>query len=339
MPMSTELAVSVEEYLDHLTVERNLAVNTLAAYRRDLLRYAGWLTAVGIRNPRVVGEAELLGYLGALWARSPEAVRQGASAAPAASAPGSPRAPRSVARALAAVRGYHRHLARGSQVPVDPTAALSTPLVGVSLPKALKVEDVERLLAAVAGQEPTVLRDRALLELLYGAGLRASEAVGLDIDELDVEERSVRVLGKGGRERLVPFGSAASNALAAWLARGRPSLAGGGSGPAVFVNARGTRLTRQGCWKILARTARRADVTGVSPHVLRHSFATHLLEGGADIRVVQELLGHASLATTQVYTAVTPLRLREVYHLAHPRAQMTRSAPIALPRIDQEAAR
>jgi integrase/recombinase XerD len=186
------------------------------------------------------------------------------------------------------------------------------------------VEQVEALLGAIAGHDQLALRDRALLETLYAAGLRVSEATALDVDDLDLEDGTVRAFGKGAKERLVPIGRSARRALEAYLVRARPLLAGPRSGPALFLNAQGTRLTRQGCWKILRRHARHAGLeAAVSPHVLRHSFATHLLAGGADIRSVQELLGHASLATTQVYTRVTQDRLREVYLRAHPRARHT----------------
>src|SRR6266536_1877023 len=229
----------------------------------------------------------------------------------------------SVARSLAAVRGFHRFLVRERLAGSDPSHDLGSPKVPSPLPRALSVEQVEALLEAVAGGDPRALRDRALLETLYAAGLRVSEATGLDVDDVDLEDGLVRAFGKGSRERLVPLGRSACRALESYLVRGRPSLASSRSGPALFLNAQGTRLTRQGCWKILRRHARHAGLEAeVSPHVLRHSFATHLLAGGADIRSVQELLGHASLATTQVYTRVTQERLWEVYLRAHPRARV-----------------
>jgi integrase/recombinase XerD len=304
-------AAAVRRYLDYLAVERGLAANTLAAYRRDLERYCGWLAAAGIDDPAAADEDHLVGFLGALRAgATPLGTRYRAS---------------SIARSLAAVRGLHRFLVREHLAAEDPSRALGSPRVPASLPKALSVEQVEALLGAVAGDDPLALRDRGLLETLYAAGLRVSEATALDVDDLDLDDGMVRAFGKGARERLVPIGRSARRALAAWLVRGRPSLARPRSGPALFLNAQGTRLTRQGCWKILRRHARHAGLEAVvSPHVLRHSFATHLLAGGADVRSVQELLGHASLATTQVYTKVTPERLREVYLRAHPRA---RAAP------------
>jgi integrase/recombinase XerD len=224
-----------------------------------------------------------------------------------------------VARIVVAVRGFHRFLAREGLVEEDVAAAIGTPRTARSLPKALSVADVERLLAAPVGETPLARRDRAMLELLYGAGLRISETTALDLDDLDPVERLVRVRGKGDKERVVPYGEVASAALDAWLVGGRAAT--GPRGPAVFVNARGGRLTRQGAWKVVTGHAERVGLAEqVSPHTLRHSFATHLVDGGADVRAVQELLGHASVTTTQVYTLVSRTALREVYERAHPRA-------------------
>jgi integrase/recombinase XerD len=303
-------SAAVRRYLDYLAVERGLASNTLSAYRRDLHRYAGWLAAAGIDDPAQAGETDLVAFLGDLRAGStPVGTRYRAS---------------SVARTLAAVRGFHRFLVRERLAGADPSRDLGTPKVPASLPKALSVEQVEALLGAIAGDDQLALRDRALLETLYAAGLRVSEATALDVDDLDLEDGTVRAFGKGAKERLVPIGRSARRALESYLVRARPLLARPRSGPALFLNAQGSRLTRQGCWKILRRHARHAGLEAeVSPHVLRHSFATHLLAGGADIRSVQELLGHASLATTQVYTRITQDRLREVYLRAHPRARHT----------------
>jgi integrase/recombinase XerD len=320
-PVSAAAASAVRSFLDYLAVERGLAANTLAAYRRDLHRYAGWLAAAGIDDPTRAGEDDLVAFMGALRAGStPVGTRYRAS---------------SVARTLAAVRGFHRFLVREHLAGADPSRDLGSPRVPFTLPKALTVEQVEALLAAVAGDDARAQRDRALLETLYAAGLRVSEATGLDVDDVDLDDGTVRAFGKGARERLVPIGRSARRAVAAYLVRGRPALAaaGGGragAGPALFLNAHGGRLTRQGCWKILRHHAERAGLPAdVSPHVLRHSFATHLLAGGADIRSVQELLGHASLATTQVYTKVTQDRLREVYLMAHPRAGQPGASPQA----------
>ena len=230
----------------------------------------------------------------------------------------------SAGRALVAVRGLHRFAQREGLVEGDPSREVKPPAPARRLPKAITVEEVERLLdAAGAPDTPLALRDRALLETLYGTGARISEAVGLAVDDLDRGSGLVRLDGKGGKQRIVPVGSYAQRAVEAYLVRSRPLLAASGrAGPALFLNARGGRLSRQSAWAVLRSAAVRAGITAdVSPHTLRHSFATHLLDGGADVRVVQELLGHASVTTTQVYTLVTVDRLREVYATAHPRAR------------------
>ncbi len=244
-----------------------------------------------------------------------------------------PLAVSSAARAASAVRGLHRFALREGMAGADPSRDVRPPTPPRRLPRALPVDDVVRLLetagavTATGDQAPLALRDRALLEFLYGTGARISEAVGLAVDDLDTDDGAVVLRGKGGRTRLVPLGGYAVEALRAWLVRGRPTLVAAGRGtPVVFVNARGGVLSRQGAWTILRRTAERAGLPvegpgAVSPHTLRHSYATHLLDGGADVRVVQELLGHASVTTTQVYTLVTVERLREVYATAHPRAR------------------
>jgi integrase/recombinase XerD len=235
---------------------------------------------------------------------------------------GTPYRATSVVRALSSVRAFHRFLLREGEIERDPTAGVVRPKLPRRLPKPLPVEAVLRLLAQPDPSTPAGVRDRAVLETLYGAGVRISELVGLDVDDVDLEEGSVRVFGKGSKERDVPLGRYARDAIAAYLVRVRPQLATRRSRSALFLNLRGGRLTRQGCAGILAKHARTARVgRAVSPHVLRHSFATHLLEGGADVRVVQELLGHASVATTQVYTLVTKEHLREVYFTSHPRAR------------------
>ena len=295
----------LDGYLAHLVVERGLSDNTLAAYRRDLDLYAGYLDEVGITDPAEVAPEDLESYVAWLRGRT--------------SSTGRPYAPSSLARLVVAVRGYHRFLAHDGLAPTDPSAALGTPRATRSLPKALSVAEVERLLAAPTGPGPLALRDRAMLELLYGAGLRISELVGLDVDDLDPVERLVTVRGKGDAHRLVPYGDLAADALDAWLVQGRPATSP--RGPAVFVNARGGRLTRQGAWKLITGHAEQAGLADrVSPHTLRHSFATHLLDGGADVRAVQELLGHASVTTTQIYTLVSRAALQEVYRRAHPRS-------------------
>jgi integrase/recombinase XerD len=218
-----------------------------------------------------------------------------------------------------AVRGFHRFLAEEGETARDPGARLGIPAPSRPLPKALPVDTIAQLLAAPTGQEPLPRRDRALLELLYGAGLRISELTALDLDDLDPVDRLVRVRGKGDRERIVPYGEVAAVALDGWLVQGRPALAP--RVPAVFLNARGGRLSRQGAWQRVKANAERVGlVDRVTPHTLRHSFATHLLDGGADVRAVQELLGHASVTTTQIYTLVSRAALREAYERAHPRA-------------------
>jgi integrase/recombinase XerD len=255
-------------------------------------------------------EADVSGFLAALRTGADDHVPLRASSA---------------ARAVVAVRGLHRFACREGLAASDPAAAVRPPTPPRRLPRALPVDDVIAVIEA-AGFDgtPAATRDRALLELLYGTGARISEAVGLDIDDLDVESGAVLLHGKGGKDRIVPVGSFALEAVSAYLVRGRPALAAAGKGgPAVFLNTRGGRLSRQSAWSILAGAADRAGLrVNVGPHTLRHSFATHLLDGGADVRVVQELLGHASVTTTQVYTLVTVDRLREVYATAHPRARL-----------------
>ena len=302
-------ARAVRAYLDHLVVERGLAANTLLSYRRDLRRYLEHLAAQGLDDLGRVGEADVAGFLAGL--------REGDEQHPPLSAT-------SAGRAVVAVRGLHRFAHREGLTAGDPSREVKPPSPVRRLPKAIAVEEVERLLeAAGAPGTPSALRDRALLELLYGTGARISEAVGLAVDDLERAEGLVRLDGKGGKQRVVPVGSYAQAAVEAYLVRGRPVLAAAGTGsPALFLNQRGGRLSRQSAWAVLGAAATRAGLGGrVSPHTLRHSFATHLLDGGADVRVVQELLGHASVTTTQVYTLVTVDRLREVYATAHPRAR------------------
>lgn len=292
-------------FLDYLLVERGLSQHSLAAYRRDLKLYATFLADRGVDDVMVAGADDLRAFVP--WLRD------------ATNARGRGYAPRSIARTLAAVRGFHRFLVAEGLARADPSRDVASPRLPRSLPKALSAAQVERLLAAPTGDAPVALRDRALLEVLYGAGLRISELSALDVDDIDLVTRTVRCLGKGRKERIVPFGRPAAQALDAWLVRGRPALRP--RGPWVFCNHRGGRLTRQGAHKIVKAYAERADLDAlVSPHTLRHSFATHLLDGGADVRVVQELLGHASVNTTQIYTQVSTSRLRSVYERAHPRA-------------------
>jgi integrase/recombinase XerD len=326
---------AARQYLQYLTVERGLAANTVESYGRDLRRYTAALAGRGKADLGDVTTLDVAEFLAAL--------REGDDEHP-------PLATSSAGRAVVAVRGLHAFALRQGLAGDDPAREVNPPAAGKRLPKAIALDQVERLLDAAgstADPDPRVLRDRALLEFLYGTGARISEATGLDIDDLDIagEDPAVLLNGKGGKQRYVPVGSYAVRALEAYLVRGRPSLitargrTGGGSSagggtrtgggsrnsggrvqPAVFLNARGGRLTRQGAWGVLADAGERCGIDGVSPHTLRHSFATHLLDGGADIRVVQELLGHASVTTTQIYTLVTVDKLREVYASAHPRA-------------------
>lgn len=304
-------------YLAHLRVERGLSANTLAAYERDLDRYLRFLHGRGRTAVDQVEEGDVSAFA--------EALRTGADG-------GRPLAASSASRTVTAVRGWHRFLLAEGLVAEDVAGAVHPPQVGRRLPKALTVEEVARLLdAADIDDSPVSLRDRALLEVLYATGARISEAVGLVVDDLDRDSGCLRLFGKGRKERIVPVGRYAWDALDAYLVRGRPALAERGRGtPAVFLNTLGRPLSRQSAWAVLQAAAHRAGLDGsvdgqpdrhVSPHTLRHSFATHLLAGGADVRVVQEMLGHASVTTTQIYTKVTVDHLREVYATSHPRAR------------------
>ncbi|MCY7395876.1 MAG: site-specific tyrosine recombinase XerD [Nocardioides sp.] len=319
-------------YLDHLLVERGLAPNTLSSYRRDLRRYTDHLHAVGVEALAQITEATVVEFAARLREGDPDHAPLSATSA---------------ARTVVAVRGFHKFAVGDGWSLHDPAAGVKPPAATKRLPKALPLADVEAILEAAGGPGTTLsLRDRALLELLYGTGARISEAVGLDVDDLDLpgpddgpdpgvemehpgdpqdavgRVGTVLLRGKGGKQRIVPVGSYARAALDAYLVRARRDLVGSASGPALFLNARGGRLSRQSAWTVLVRAADRAGVTrDVSPHTMRHSFATHLLDGGADVRVVQELLGHASVTTTQIYTLVTVDNLRQVFATAHPRAR------------------
>ena len=297
----------VEAFLHHLAVERGSATNTLRSYTVDLERYVAHLHAVGVDDLTAVREEHVTGFVVAL--RTPADGRPALAAS-------------SAARALAAVRGLHRFAARDGLVAADVACSVAPPALPRRLPRTLTVDEVDQLLAGCPGDDPAALRDRALLELLYSTGARISEAVGIDLDDLDARARTVLLRGKGGKQRLVPVGRTALAAVEAYQVRGRPALATRGRGtPALLLNARGARLSRQSAFHVLRSAAETAGVTReVSPHTLRHCFATHLLAGGADVRVVQELLGHASVATTQLYTHVTVDTLREVYATSHPRA-------------------
>ena len=304
----TTATQAIQGYLQHLVVERGLAANTIESYRRDLRRYESSLAGRGKARLGDVEPADVAEFLASL--------REGDDDHEAL-------AVSSAARAVIAVRGLHAFAAAQGLAETDPARDITPPTPPRRLPKAITVAEVERLLGSSGpgpddpSGDPRTLRDRALLEFLYGTGARISEATGLDVDELHLDaDPVVRLAGKGGKQRVVPVGSYAVRALHAYLVRARPALAAGSRrvsvSPAVFLNARGGRLTRQGAWGVLHTAAERARLPDVSPHTLRHSFATHMLDGGADIRVVQELLGHASVATTQVYTLITVDRLREV---------------------------
>lgn len=307
--MAATVHDAIDRYLDHLTVERGSAANTVASYTRDLRRYAGFLEGRGITTMSVVTETDVREFLVALRRGDPDRGVRGL-------------ADSSVARTLVAARGFHKFCAAEALTDTDVAHAVSPPRPARRLPKALPVDDVLRILdAAGFGDGPRSLRDRALVELLYSCGARISEVTSLDLDDLDLEHRAVVLRGKGGKERIVPVGGPAIDAVNAYLVRGRPALVKKFT-PALFLNIRGGRLSRQSAWQVLVDAAERAGVDQeVSPHTLRHSFATHLIDGGADVRVVQELLGHSSVTTTQVYTLVTVNTMREVYATAHPRAQ------------------
>ncbi len=311
------LARLLVEHETWLTVERGLAANSLAAYRRDLRRYERYLRRAGLTDAQAVNEGTVAGYV-----RELERARDDDGNARFAAA--------SIARALVAVRSFHRFCVDEGFVDVDPSEEIGAPRVPQGLPKALSEEEVDVLLGAVEGEDPRALRDRAILETLYATGVRISELVGLDRADLDLDDGVVRVFGKGSKERIVPIGRSARQRIRDYLARGRPVLERPTTrrvpGDPLLLNARGGRLSRQSAWTIVTGAGERVGLVGrLSPHVLRHSCATHMIEHGADIRVVQELLGHASLSTTQVYTRVSPERLRAVYDLAHPRARVSAS--------------
>ena len=309
-------AAVVRQYLDHLAVERGVAANTLSSYRRDLTRYVEYLDRAGVASIADVEASAVNGFLAHL--------REG-------DGEHSPLSATSAARAVIAVRGLHRFALRDGLVSVDVAREVRPAAPPRRLPKAITVDEVERLLDAAGYAGTTLaLRDRALLEVLYGTGARISEAVGLDVDDVNLDsgtDTTVRLSGKGGKQRQVPLGSYAAEALAAYLVRARPQLTGAGRGtPRLFLNARGGPLSRQSAWVVLRTAAEKAGLTTtISPHTLRHSFATHMMEGGADVRVVQELLGHASLETTRRYLSATGQGLRHVIQ-AHPNQAALRAA-------------
>lgn len=298
---------AVADYLRHIAIERGLSANTQSAYRRDLEGYLAWLGTHGVDEAAAVTAAHVSEYTASL--KTPE---------------GQPVRASSLARVLSSIRGLHRFLLDEQLVEVDVAREVRPPKLPGRLPKAITIDQVRALLETTDGDELLAIRDKALLELLYATGARVSEAVGLNVDDV-IDTDIVRLLGKGGKQRIVPLGSFAREAVDRYLVRVRPVFSAlGRSTPALFLGQRGARLSRQSAWLVLQRAAERAGLEAhISPHTLRHSFATHLLQGGADVRVVQELLGHSSVATTQLYTLVTVDNLRDVYTQSHPRARWT----------------
>jgi len=301
----------VLDFLAYMELERGLSRNTLGAYRTDLMQFGLYLDEIGA-NLLTARHSELAGFLDQL-------TRGSSGRAPAAAA--------TLQRKTACLRSFYRHLRREEVVAHDPTADLRAPRKSRRLPKVLSRDQVTMLLSAPQGGTPAAQRDRALLELMYACGLRASEATGLLVGDIDLDEGVMRARGKGSKERLIPVGSAAVTALRIYLELARPKMVGIGDEEHLFVNQRGGALTRQGLYKIVQGHARAAGLTGLmSPHTLRHSFATHLLAGGCDLRALQEMLGHADIATTQIYTHLTAERLKDQYFSAHPRATIGSAA-------------
>ncbi len=306
-PRLTDLLL---DFLGYLELERGLSRNTLEAYRSDLQQFGHFLDRAGA-DALTISPAQLAAFVSELATG-----RAGASAAPA-----------TLQRKVACLRSFYRYLRQERLIDHDPAAELRGPRSRARLPQVLSRDEVASLLAQPRGTSPTALRDRALLETMYACGLRASEAIGLELSDLDLPTGILKASGKGSKERIVPIGSRAVASLEVYIQRGRPRLTGLDPEPRVFVNLRGGPLSRQGLYKIVQRHAASAGLAHkMSPHTLRHSFATHLLAGGCDLRSLQEMLGHADIATTQIYTHLSPDRLRDVYFEAHPRAQIERSA-------------
>jgi integrase/recombinase XerD len=297
------------DFLGHLELERGLSRNTLEAYRTDLQQFAEFLERREL-DPLAAKTVDLMDFVS-------ELATGGDGRAPAA--------PATLQRKIACLRSFYRHLRREQLTDHDPAAELRAPRSRARLPKVLSRDEVTRLLQQPRGTSPAALRDRALLETMYACGLRASEAIGLELSELDLEDGILRARGKGSKERIIPIGGKAIEALRAYLENGRPRLVGIRPERRVFVNLRGGGLSRQGLYKIVRRHARTAGLEQrMSPHTLRHTFATHLLSGGCDLRSLQEMLGHADIGTTQIYTHLSTERLRDVYFESHPRAQIAR---------------
>lgn len=307
----TALSTAVDRYLRHVSIERGLSINTVQAYRRDLGAYTETLTRRGIETPEGISADDVAAFAHELRTRA------------------DPLTASSVARMLSSVRGFHRFLLDEGLVTTDAAVDATPPKLPLRLPKAITIEQMASVLAATDGDEIQAMRDKALLELLYATGARVSEAVALNVDDV-IDGDVVRLFGKGSKQRIVPVGSFAQAAIDAYLVRARPAFSARGTAtPALFLGARGQRVSRQNAWLIIRAAAERAQLgIEISPHTFRHSFATHLLQGGADVRVVQELLGHSSVATTQIYTLVTADTLRDMYTTAHPRARRSSEVEI-----------
>nr|WP_255723342.1 site-specific tyrosine recombinase XerD [Sporosarcina sp. ACRSL] len=292
----------MEDYIHFLKVERQLSQNTVASYKRDLSDYLRQLEKAGIKSIDSIDRSAILQYLHRLQ-------DQGKSS-------------RTIARHISSIRSFHQFLLREKVTTQDPTVHLEMPKLEQKLPSVLSVNEIDKLISMPNSSKPQGKRDIALLELLYGTGMRVSELISLNVDDIHISMGFVRVFGKGGKERIIPLGGGAMKACASYIREARPTFVAKTKGTdALFVNMRGSRLTRQGCWKIIKGYAMEAGIQKeLTPHILRHSFATHLIENGADIRAVQEMLGHADISTTQIYTHVSKSRLKDVYVKFHPRA-------------------
>lgn len=294
-----EAQFALEDYVHFLTVERQLAENTVKSYRRDLTAYLHFIDSLSLEALDSIDRAVVLQYL--------QKLKDGGKSS------------RTLSRHISSIRSFHQFLVRERLTTHDCTIHIDLPKIEQKLPDVLSIPEIERLIGAIDGETPQGMRDIALLELLYGTGMRVSELIAIDLADLHLTMGFVRVFGKGGKERIVPLGRSAVDACTTYLNEGRPTFPG--DPEALFLNMHGRRLTRQGCWKILKEAGEKAEIQKViSPHLLRHSFATHLIENGADLRAVQEMLGHADISTTQLYTHVSKKRLKDVYSQYHPRA-------------------